>query len=215
MERNYAVNRLVERDECFGTGYTGNFLDAVVKELHKVLVVARIEFDEHGVWAGGEVTFYNFEDFFEFGHDFTVHGSAFEVDTHIGAGRVTECLGVDVVSRAGDDLHIDKALDALMDSCARNAARDGDIFRSDAGIAHYDTENFAVKVVDFFHRTGLYENWSVILKRFFDDARDILSLDKITKKSELLILFASKILKKRLKAYKECEMMTIGGIQPH
>ena len=56
---------------------------------------------------------------------------------------------------------------------------------------------------------------SVILKRFFDGARDILSLDKITKKSELWILFASKILKKRLKAYKECEMMTIGGVQPH
>ena len=63
VDGNSSVDALFEADEGFSCGDTWYVQNAVVEQFHQVLVVARIEFDEHGVTAGGEMTFHHFSYF--------------------------------------------------------------------------------------------------------------------------------------------------------
>ena len=151
VDRYHAVDRIVERDQGFGPGDAVDHLYLVVKQIHQMLVVACIEFYEHSVGAGGEVAFHDLWDFLEFRHNVTIHCSAFEVDADICACSVAEHLGVDIVTRAGDHLEVDKTLDALMDSRALHAALHGHVFRGYTRVAHDDLKDLAIEIVDFFH----------------------------------------------------------------
>ena len=145
---------MVERDKGLCAGHTWYHLDFLVEKLHKMFVVAGKELDEHCVGTGCEMAFNNFGYFLEFGHNITVHGTALEVHTYISAGGVTEDFGVDMIARAGNDLH---------------TAHKRHIFRRYAGIVHDYLEYLAVEIVYFFHEkisisvlackiTQLYEN---------------------------------------------------------
>ena len=83
-----------------------------------MLVVTGIEFDEHGIRAGGEVTLDDFRYLFHLWHNLAVQGATLEIDTYVRTCRVTELFGVHSVSGAGDDLHVYKALDALVNGGA-------------------------------------------------------------------------------------------------
>ena len=109
-----------------------------------MLIVARIELDEHGVGAGGEVTFHDFGDLVELGHRRFVHRTAFELDTDVGAGAEAQELGVHLVATADDDAALHHAHHALVDGGARNAALRGDLLEAAAGIHRDDFEYFAV-----------------------------------------------------------------------
>ena len=149
---DFAGDRLLEGDEGFGAGDAVDHLDLVVEQVHEVFVVASVEFDEHGVGAGGEVAFHDFGDFFEFGDDIAICGGAFEVNADVSAGGVAEYFGVDLVAGAGDNVEFDQALDALVDCGTRYAATNGHVRGGDAGVAHNNVENLTVEVVDFFHK---------------------------------------------------------------
>lgn len=131
------MDAVVERYECLGACDTVNHLDFVVEQIHQMLVVAGVELDEHRVGACGEVALNHFGDFLKLRHHIAVHGSALEVDADVGAGAVTEYLRVDVIARSGDDVKVNHALNALVDSGARDATFSGDIFRGDACVACY------------------------------------------------------------------------------
>ena len=81
-------------------------------------IVASIQLDEHRVRSGGEMAFHDFRNVVQFLHYALVHRTAFEDDTHVGAGAVTQCLGVYVVARAYYDTEVDEALYPLVDGCA-------------------------------------------------------------------------------------------------
>ena len=114
FDRNLAVDALVERDESFGAGDAADALNFVVEQFHQVLVVASVHFDEHVVRTGAEVALNNFFDFLEFGYNAAIHRAAFEFHTHIGASSITKSLCINMLSRAGDYLHVTHALNALM-----------------------------------------------------------------------------------------------------
>lgn len=143
--------RVVKRNERFGAYHAFDILYLVVEQVHKMLVVTRIELDEHGVRTGGEVTLDDFGYLLHLGHNFAVQGASLEVDSDICTCRVPEFLGVHRISGAGDDLHIYKALDALVDGGATHSAFYGYVFGGYTRISHYNTEYFAVKVIDLFH----------------------------------------------------------------
>ena len=60
------IDALFERNERFGGNYALNFLNVVVEQIHKVLIIARVKFYKHGVGTCGEVALHNFGNFFEF-----------------------------------------------------------------------------------------------------------------------------------------------------
>ena len=109
-----------------------------------MLIVSRIELDEHGVGAGGEVAFHDFRDLVELGHRRFVHRTALELDTDVGAGAEAEELGVHLVATADDDAALHHPHHALVDGGTRNAALRGDFFEAPAGIYGDDFEYFAV-----------------------------------------------------------------------
>ncbi len=120
-----------------------------------MLIIAGIKLQEHGIWAGGEVTLHNLGYLCNFGHDVSVHGSALKIDTNIRAGAQTEHLRIYMVARAGYHFHVDKTLKALMYGGSRHTTVHGHILRGDAGVMHYYLENFLVEVINLFHFFGL------------------------------------------------------------
>ena len=146
-----AVDALVERDEGFG-GYDAlNLLYFVVEQIHEVLVVAREEFEQHGVGTRGEVAFHNFGNVLQpFGHAF-IHGAALQFQSHIGAGAVANALGAHGVARTCDDAGIHQTLHTLVNGSARHAAHGRHVLEGDAGIHRYNLENFQVELVNLFH----------------------------------------------------------------
>lgn len=148
---NLAVEALLKRDEGLGLCYAGNVLDLVVEQLHEVLIVACVNLDEHGVRAGREVALHNLGNLLEFVDSLAVHRAFLKFYAYIGAGIVTQCLGIYVIARACDDFHLDEALDALMNCSTRNSAYNGNVFRCDAGIVHYDVQNLSVEIVYSIH----------------------------------------------------------------
>ena len=89
---------MVERDEGLCSGYAGYHLDLVVEEFHQMLVVAGKEFDEHGVWTGGEMTLHDLMYLFKLRHYLTIHGPALKIDTDICTGAVTKHFRIDIVA---------------------------------------------------------------------------------------------------------------------
>lgn len=79
------VDRVVERYKSLCADDSGYHLYLVVEQIHQMLVVAGIEFDEHRVRAGREMTFDNLRYFVKLSHDVAVHGAALEIDAYIGA----------------------------------------------------------------------------------------------------------------------------------
>ena len=64
-DRHSAADALLKRDERFGGNHTTDFLNTIVEEIHQMLVVTRIKFDEHRVGACGEMAFHDFGNKFE------------------------------------------------------------------------------------------------------------------------------------------------------
>ena len=83
-----------ERNEGFGAEHTER-LNFLVYEVEQVLVVLRVDFDEHVVLAGCEMAFNNFRDFFEFFNHCVELVGVFEEDADEGACVVTQCGGFD------------------------------------------------------------------------------------------------------------------------
>ena len=156
LHRYSAVDGVVEADECLGAHHAGDVLDAVVEQLHEVLVVSGVEFEEHRVGAGGEVALDDLFDFLDLWDDASVHGSALKTYTYICAGGVPERFGVDCVARSGNDVHLGQALYALMDGRAADSAFNGYVLGRYTRIAHDDTQYFTVKIVYFFHLLDVY-----------------------------------------------------------
>ena len=72
-------------------------------------------------------------------------------DAHVGASGVAQALGIDIVARAYYHVHVDQALDTLMDGGAGNTAGCGYIFKRNTRVIGDDLHNLLVEFVDFFH----------------------------------------------------------------
>ena len=92
-----AAEDFAERNEGFGAEHTER-LNFLVYEVEQVLVVLRVDFDEHVVLAGCEMAFGDFRNLFKFLHNGAVECRPLEVDADICACAVAEQLGVDIVS---------------------------------------------------------------------------------------------------------------------
>ena len=64
------------------------------------------------------MAFHDFRNVVQFLYYAFVHRTAFENDTHVGTGAVTQCLGIYVVSRTYYDTEVDEALYPLVDGRA-------------------------------------------------------------------------------------------------
>ena len=109
-------------------------LDAVVEQIHEMLIVAAVELDEHGVAAGGEMAFHDFRNGFELhGHVF-IHGAALQFDADVGAGGISNAFGANGVARTCDDTCFNEALHALMNGGARDSADGCHIFKRNTSV---------------------------------------------------------------------------------
>ena len=64
-------------------------------QVEKVLVVVGIHFDEHVVLTGGEVAFHHFGNQFQLACRLAVERALLQPDADIGAGVVTQLVGID------------------------------------------------------------------------------------------------------------------------
>ena len=102
VDRHFPLDALLERDERLGGDNAGDGLQLVVEQIHELLIVARIGFDEHGIGACGEVALHDFGDVDEPLDNVFVHRSALQIQSHVGAGAVSQALGIDVESASED-----------------------------------------------------------------------------------------------------------------
>ncbi len=75
-----------KRDESLGRNYAWNSLELVVEQVHKLLVIAGIELQEHGVRTGCEVTLHNLRDILKSLYHLLVHITTLQVKSHVCTG---------------------------------------------------------------------------------------------------------------------------------
>lgn len=146
-----ALDALLERDEGLGGDYALYALHLVVEQVHELLIVAGIEFDEHGVRTGGEVAFHDLGDLEELLDNLLVHAAALKVESDVGTGGVADALRVDTEAAAGDDAALDEVLHALVDGRTRHAAGCRYVLEGYSCVLGKNAENLSVEIVDFVH----------------------------------------------------------------
>jgi hypothetical protein len=80
------------------------------------------------------MTFYHFGDMSQAFHDVFIHAALLEVDAYVCAGAVTQALGVDIETTAGDDVGLDEVLYTLVDGGTRDITLCGYILKWDTCI---------------------------------------------------------------------------------
>ena len=107
----------------------------VVEQVHQLLVVACVKFDQHGVRTGGEMALNDFGNGLKLFDNLLVHAAALKVEAYISAGRLAQAFGVGMESAARDDAFFHQMLYALMDGGTRNAALRGHILEGNARVS--------------------------------------------------------------------------------
>ena len=110
-----------------------------------MLVVARVEFHQDGVRAGGEVAFHDFGNFVELVDRLLVHRAAFELDADVGASAETQKLRTHLIAASGDDALFDHAHDTLMDGSARHTAMCSNLLETAAGVDGDDSKDLTIQ----------------------------------------------------------------------
>ena len=85
-----------------------------------MLIVAGIQFYEHRVWTRREVTFNNFRNLLKFWDDLLVHGATFQFYPDICTGVISQDFRIDMVSGSDNLIHVDDALNTLVNGRARH-----------------------------------------------------------------------------------------------
>ena len=87
-----------------------------------MFIVLGVEFHEHGVGAGREMTFHHFGNLVQTLHHILIHAAPLQVQPYVSAGGIAQTLGIDVESAARDDAPFHEMLHPLVDGRARHAA---------------------------------------------------------------------------------------------
>lgn len=142
----WLLETLFEGDEGLCRIYSVDSLDKVVQGVHELLVVAYVEFDEHGIRAGGAVAFHYLRYLLEFFDDALVHGASLELYSYVCAGGVAETLGAYLVAGTDDYAVVDESLHALMDGSAGHIALCGYVLEWNTGV---DGDDFQYLLIEF------------------------------------------------------------------
>lgn len=148
---HFFLDALLQGDKCLGGIHSCYALYLVVEQVHELLVVLGIELHEHRVRTCGVVAFHNLWNMLELINHLLVERTFLQGDAHVGASGVAQALGIDIVARAYYHVHVDQALDTLMDGGAGNTAGCGYIFKRNTRVIGDDLHNLLVEFVDFFH----------------------------------------------------------------
>lgn len=132
--RNLTLDTLLQRDEGLGGNHAWDGLQLIIEQVHELLVVTGIEFDEHGVRACSEVAFHNFRNVLQSLHHFLVHVATLQVQSHVCTSRVTQALRVDIESTTSDETSFHQMLNSLVNGCTRDTTLCRYVLERDAGI---------------------------------------------------------------------------------
>ena len=138
-----ALEGFVEGDQCFGACQAQG-LELVVNDGEQVVVVARVELDEHIVLAGREMALHYLGNLCEGLRYALERGGVFQVYSYVGTGFVAYFFGVDHVLAAFQDAHLPQSLYALVYGRSRHVACTGYFEERDTGIVGYEFEDLSV-----------------------------------------------------------------------
>ena len=134
FHRYLALYALLERYERLRSHNSRYILKLAVEQVHKLLIVAGIQFYEHCIRPGSEVTLHYLGDVAQPFHHFLVHASTFERDADIRTCGISETLGVYIKSAAHYHIAVYQMLHTLMYGCTRHTAFRCHILKRDAGV---------------------------------------------------------------------------------
>ena len=129
----------------------GDGLQLIVEQIHELLVIAGIELKKHGVGTSGEMALHDFGDVEQTLHHLLVHVASLEVDTDIGAGGITQALGVDIETAAGDVTILHQVLHTLMNGCTRHTTLCCYVLEGMRAFLDKMPRIFSVKIINFIH----------------------------------------------------------------
>lgn len=115
VDRNGALDALIEGREGLCAYYARDFLYASVQEFHQVVGVVGVKFDKDGICAKCELGFNYLGDLFKLGYYAVVERTLLEGYAYIYAHIESEFLRVDVESGTFDDTEFGHPLHSLVD----------------------------------------------------------------------------------------------------
>ena len=151
---NLTAHTLLQGDECLGGYHTRNVLQLIVEQVHQLLIVTGKEFHKHRVRTGSEMAFHYLGNMHETLNDLLVHRTALKRNAYVGAGTVTQRLGIHIETGACDDTIVNQMLYTLMNGGTGNAALCCHILERDARILRQDIQYLSVQIVYLFHCYG-------------------------------------------------------------
>lgn len=141
---NVALDALFKADHGVGGVDAGNLLYAVVEQILQMLVLARIQLDEHGVGACREMAFHHLGNLHQFLHHGIVHAALLKPDADIRTGSETQVFGIYLISASGDGATVEHPHHTLVDGRSRHTALLGNFLETPAGIDGNHPENLTV-----------------------------------------------------------------------
>ena len=151
MHRYLALDTLFEGDKRLCGHHSRNTLKLVVEKVHQLLVVLGIQFYQHGVRTGGEMTLHYLRDMHESLHHLFIHTALFERDAHVCTSGISQALGIDIKSTSHDDISLYEMLHSLVDGGTRHIALSRYILEWDTCILRQNVQYLFVKIINFFY----------------------------------------------------------------
>ena len=144
VDGNVALNALLKANHGVSGINTGNALYAIVKQVLKMLVLVRIELDEHGVGLRGEVALHDFGNLHQFLHDGIIHAAFLELDADVGTSAETEEFRVNLIATTSDSASFKHSHHPLVNGGSRHATLFCDFFEAAPRIDRYDPQYLPV-----------------------------------------------------------------------
>ena len=144
-----AFDGLVERDQRLGLSDARNILDGVDQDVHQVVLVEAIEFQQQGMLTGYKMTLDHFRNLPQRFYDFRIGIGLRQRDADEHADIEPQRFGLDEQAGAGDHTGVFHLLNPLMDSSSGYTALPGDLEEGHPCIFHEKGQDLLVDLVYF------------------------------------------------------------------
>ena len=148
---NATLEAYIQRDQGLGSDDPWDTLNNPVEDAHEVIIINRIELDEHRIRPSRKVALNDLGDLTHSLSDLLVERAALQSHPNVGTRVVAYLLGVHMILERGQYPILNHTGKALIDGGARAILSLSYITQGDASIRSQSSKDLQIQLIQFLH----------------------------------------------------------------